>query len=135
MASRDVYSEWRKLPGTAKRYRNIVSGEEISYRQARARGIAQAVKEKKIPIRYPGKSEKKPYRERGKWVKGLWQLEGRYVFENEDGTIAQEIGWSRNYKVKDKEQQRQEAINWAMAQLEGSGWEFVTIVWERWLRR
>lgn len=137
MVSGTVYSEWRRLPGSARRYLNVLTDEEISYREARKRGIVQKAKPEKIPVRYPSVSKERgrDYKNRNKWLKGVWQLEGRYIFERDDGETDRILGWSRNYKVRDLEKQREEAIKWAMSHLSGSGWRFLAIEWERWLRR
>lgn len=134
--------QWIRLPGKSKRFRNLATGEEISYREARKRGIAKFYSEttgSNIPVRFPTISPNRPYSKRKEWLRGKWQLIGIYSFSriDEDGEeeVVDSIGYSRSYEQRDLPLQRKQAINWAITRLSGSGWRFLTIRWERWLRR
>ena len=147
---------WISLGGTTKQYQSPDTGEIISYRQARARGVtgqlpkpSKRIKYKppKIPIRYPMKNKtNRLYKNRKQWLQGLWQLVGRYQFKKEDDSIQWKegeplfefydtIGYSTALREKNYPEQQKEAINYAMSQLKGSGWSFDTVLMERWFRR
>lgn len=128
--------DWIRIPGSAKRYKNVKTGEEISYRQAIKRGIPAKAKSPKLPVRYPSVSPSRPYRERKKWLRGLYQLEGYYQFHREmEDEYVRVVGWSRAYKTRNYELMKEEAINYAYTQLEGSGWRFDRTIREMWFYR
>ena len=128
---------WYQQQGKSKRWINSETNEEISYRQAINRGFTK--NRVKIPVRYPGINKSHPYKTRGKWLRGHWQLVGKYsILRLSDSLLVEEIGYGRNTLHKNYFAAHDNAIKFAISNARekngGSEWEFVDTIWERWLR-
>lgn len=137
-------NDWVQLPGKAKRWKNVKTGEEISYRQARKREIPQKVgaykrPEPKIPVRWATKIRKIPYKDRKKKALNQWQLAIKatiyYAFDDEEGEYTG-FGHSKFHPKKDYPLMLDEAIDSLKSQLEGYprilGYDLLGQWWIRW---